>query len=380
MNPDVERLQNLSEAPLDQFDNRAPQASDSPTISFPSSKTGPLRASHFAPKPASDFIAEGSEEQVDWVLEDYLPRGGLVLWVAKPKMGKSTLLFHTATAIATGETFLGREVSPGRVLILAVEEHPRDVRRRLHALGGAHVSTLWVQAGMGLTPSTMFYEELTRFVVDQQIDLVILDTLSSFWDVHDENDAVAVTKAVMPFLRLARATDVCVVLIHHARKSEGSHGDEIRGSSALFSLVDIALVMKPHDMPTQRRLYARSRYPDTPAEVIVELCEGHYVLRGDPKEMDRAARREKIKDALSDIPQRAKAICQDAGVGTRDGERLLSWLADHDQAIRTGDGKKGSPYLYQQCDARTPSLLRDGNRMDEPIDPDGIDPYPPVHA
>jgi hypothetical protein len=55
------------------------------------------------------------------------------------------------------------------------------------------------------------------------------------------------TKAVKPLLQLARDSGACVLLIHHARKSEGQYGDEIRGSGALFALVDVAIVMKRHE-------------------------------------------------------------------------------------------------------------------------------------
>ena len=107
--------------------------------------------------------------------------------------------------------------------------------------------------------------------------MVIIDTLATFWKVKDENDAGAMTQAVIPLLNLARESGACVLLIHHSRKSEGAYGDEIRGSSALFALVDIAVIMKQHEVETQRKLIAMSRYPETPSELLVELRETGYV-------------------------------------------------------------------------------------------------------
>lgn len=57
---------------------------------------------------------------------------------------------------------------------------------------------------------------------------MLVDTLGTFWRVEDENDAAGVTKAMKPFLALARKTGACVLLIHHARKAEGVFGSEIR--------------------------------------------------------------------------------------------------------------------------------------------------------
>jgi len=53
---------------------------------------GGSHESNFAPRSAPDFLAEEGEETVDWVLDDYLPKGGLVLFVAKPKTGKTTII------------------------------------------------------------------------------------------------------------------------------------------------------------------------------------------------------------------------------------------------------------------------------------------------
>ena len=156
------------------------------------------------------------------------------------------------------------------------------------------------------------------------------------------------TKAVKPLLQLARESGACVLLIHHARKSEGTYGDEIRGSGALSALVDVAIVMRPHEVETQRRLSTMSRFPDTPRELVIELREGGYVALGDPASLDKRARKEKVKAALSEIPEEAEPIIKRAGVSLRDGRRLLGLLVKNNEAQRTGGGKKGDPYRYQQ--------------------------------
>lgn len=322
------------------------------------SKTGTLHEREFAPLTAGDFLDLGDEDEaVEWILEDYLPAGGLALLVAKPKEGKSTVAYELAVRVAQGRAFLNRGSHQGGVLILALEEHPRDVRLRLRSLGADRLLNLYVCARpLDCTADTM--GAIRRFVSDQGIRLVVMDTLGAFWDVHDENDAAEVTQAMKPFLALARETGACVLLIHHARKSDGSYGDEIRGSGALFAAVDIAIILKRHEIQTQRVLHAVSRYPETPAKLVLDLTETGYVALGDPAALNKQARRDKIKAALSDILELPKVISARAGVALRDGRRLLDALAEGGEAFREGKGRKGSPHRYAKNAIRaTPPVL-----------------------
>ena len=123
-------------------------------------------------------------------------------------------------------------------------------------------------------------------------------------------------------------------------------GDEIRGSSALFALVDVAVMMRGREVDNQRKLVARSRYPETPSELIVELRDGEYVSLGDPDEVSRKAKVEKMRAALPETPEPASTIIKRAGLKNRAGQRHLKWLSEQGEAEKTGTGKKGDPFLY----------------------------------
>jgi len=312
---------------------------------FMSYREGGVHETNFCPLTALQFVESIEEEEIEWVLEGYLAKGSLVTWVAKPKTGKTTLVYQIARAVAAGSTFLGRATQKGGVLILAVEEHQRDVKLRLQDLGCDSSTNLFIHCHP-TDPTAEFFHHLNAFVKKNDIALIVIDTLASFWNLKDENDASAMTQAIKPLLRLARESGACVLMIHHSRKSEGAYGDEIRGSSALFGLVDVAVMMRNAEVETQRKLIARSRYPETPTELIIELRDGEYVSLGDPDEVSRKARLQKMRDALSDTPEKADVIIKRAGLKHRAGQRLLTWLADHKEAMRTGAGKKGGPFLY----------------------------------
>ena len=116
----------------------------------------------------------------------------------------------------------------------------------------------------------------------------------------------------------------------------------------MFAAVDVALILKRHDVQTQRKLNANSRYPETPTDMILELTDAGYTLLGDPAHLNRQAKREKVKAALTENFQDAKTLARLAGVPLRDTYRLLEDLAVSDPEVeRKGEGRKGDPYQYR---------------------------------
>src|SRR5207247_585884 len=129
---------------------------------------------------------------------------------------------------------------------------PRDVKVRLRELQ-AKCDQLYVHSG-SLKPALDTFSAIAQFAKDKEIKLIIVDTLAMFWNLKDESDPAALTQAVKPLLQLARETGACVVMIHHFRKSEGTEGDEVRGSTALVASVDVALLLRRHTSEKQRKL------------------------------------------------------------------------------------------------------------------------------
>ena len=309
-------------------------------------KSDPPHESHFHPLAADELLAEPLDE-VEWVVEEILPAGGLALLVSKPKEGKSTLSYELAVNVTQGSTFLGRRTCQGAVLILALEEHHRDVCMRLRNLGAATPGSLYVHVGPS-EPTPTVLASILSFLKEHDVKLVLVDTLAAFWRIENENDAAEMTKVVKPLLQLARESGACVLLNHHARKSEGSYGDEIRGSGALFALVDVAILMKRHEVKTQRLLQFQSRYHETPSELVVELRDHGYVSLGDPAKVGKEARLTTLAASLSEQLDEAGPIAKRAGFSQREVHRLLNILVKEGVALREGKGTKGSPYRFKK--------------------------------
>lgn len=301
----------------------------------------------FAPVSLAQLLEEPEPLEPEWILEDILAVEILAAIVSKPKVGKTTLIYELAVAVAHGRMFLGRNTKRGNVLILAVEEHRRDVKRRLRNLGADQLDSIHVHAGpLPDSPETIY--AMAAFIKEHAIVLVIIDTLNSYWSVTDENNAAEVTKATLPLLQLARESGATVLLLHHARKAEGGYGDEIRGSGALFSLLDVALILKRDAVDIQRRLTIISRYAESPPELLLELRERGYVSLGDPAKNDKTARLTNLENALTDTPMKVEALATKAKIPVKASYALLELITKEGKAMRSGTGKRGAPFLYSR--------------------------------
>src|SRR3984893_9425245 len=250
------------------------------SFSIPALK-GPLgKRKRFRLMTAADILATEAQP-IPWVWDLFLPRGALALLVAFMKVGKSTFIYALAIAVARGVSFLRYPTQQGAVLIFALEEHPRDVRRHLEQFGMRSDDPIFILTGR-LQNSPDLLEELQTFIVEHDITLVIIDTLTQFWSVADENSNSEVVREISSILDLARTTNATVLLVHHERKSGGEEGRGIRGGSALFGLVDQALLLERRHGgdETHRVLRTFGRYFEPPREVVLALDDSESLKLG----------------------------------------------------------------------------------------------------
>ncbi len=338
----------LDDAEVTEIGQKALTEADRPGFqsqnSFPPYKGVVGKETNFWPVKAEAFLAE-EPEPIVWVWDQFLPEGGLALVTAFMKVGKSTFIYFLLVAIAQGRPFLEYATKQGGVLILAVEEHPRDVRLRLRRLGACPEDPIYLHTGrLDCNPATM--AALRDFITDHEISLVVLDTLGLYWTIKDENNNAAVVQQCSPFLDLARETGCCVVLVHHDRKAGGEEGRGIRGGSALLGLVDQAIMLDKRQggNKDQRMLRTVGRYAETPPELVLELAEEEYRNLGTPEEVGRDANMMKVWAVLTDEPKDLVKLTQEALLNRRATVQALDDLSQW--IIREGEGKKGDPYRY----------------------------------
>lgn len=233
------------------------------------------------------LITTLSSEQtpVDWLWEGFLARGQFTLLASLWKAGKTTLICWLLKSIENHGQFIGRNTKNVNVLIISEESEAIWAKRKEeYGLG----NNIWLSC-RPLSRKTntqqwiQFISKTADFCSVNNIELVIIDTLATFWPVRDENDATQVTSALLPLNTLLEKNLVLMV-VHHDRKSGGEEGTASRGSGALPAYADIIVEFRRFDPSkrndTRRVVKTYSRYAETPPELVLELTPDGYEVHG----------------------------------------------------------------------------------------------------
>jgi DNA-binding transcriptional ArsR family regulator len=319
-------------------------------VSFPVPSLGLDVQKGFSPVPITEFLAVGAEDEeaADWIVPGLFARDATTVVAGAPKVGKTTFLAHAAVAVAGGYGFLDRPTRQCAVLWIDLERPARLTRALFRDLGAEGLPIhIFSETGAKPQPAA-----IAAHIRAHDIGFVVIDSLSKFWDVEDENDARQVELAITPIAYLARTTHVALPLIHHNRKSGGEDGEELRGSSAVLQNVEILLSLKRHKSAgdTARLLEGTANYDATPRRLVVQYDEGLYRAMGTPADVAEGSNREAVLGALTNKPQTVEQLAEGTGVGRKTVSRSLSALHAEGIAHREGDGKKGSPFRFTRND------------------------------
>ena len=288
-----------------------------------------------------------NHEGLTWLVDDMLSAGGCSLLVAKPKAGKSTMARCLALAVARGTPWLGREVQQGAVVYVALEEQAGAVAEHFRAMGAnADDPIVSHVAPPPLDPTTA----LSALVDGERPAVVIVDPVFRLLNVDDGNNYAEMMKALAPLVDMARSTGCHVMAVHHARKSRADPGDEALGSTALFGSFDCLLSMKRND-DDSRTLSTRQRAGQDMPETVLELDPRTlWISAGETKAaIARNSARTAIVEHLREVGEARTAgdIAEAIGQRKQSLTAALKTLTESRDIVRTGEGKRGSPYSYE---------------------------------
>lgn len=310
------------------------------------------------PIPASALQRVSVDRQ--WIWDGCIARGGITLFSALWKAGKTTLLSHLLKALEADGSFCGRAVHQSRVLYFTEESETRWAERRDTLDLGDHIQFVVRPFLMKPKFDTWlgFLDHYVKSEAAQNADLIVLDTLSNLWPVKDENDAAQVQGALMPLHRLTDRS--AVLLVHHMRKGDGGEATGTRGSGALPAFVDTILELRRYDASSRgdrrRVLTGYGRWDETPEEIVIELtADGTgYQAHGDKKAEAARELRHTLLEVLPCIPPGIDTdeIIEAWPSETRPRkQRLLAELRRGAEGAppdwqRSGNGKRGNPFRY----------------------------------
>jgi AAA domain/Bifunctional DNA primase/polymerase, N-terminal len=318
--------------------------------------------SDFNPLDLAELLQK-PEQHLEWVVDGYGAPGRWTLVAGPPKIGKTTLAYEMAMRVARGKPWLKRLIRQGKVLVLAVEEHHEDVARRFRRLGAGGVPGQIKIVTGPLEFSEKILAEIVKYIEEENIELVLVDTLAAWWHLENENDASQVLRSGRMLLNAIRQTNAAWMCIVHTRKSGGEGGDEIRGSSALLGLVDIAISMKrrPGD-PQARVLETVSRFSETPKELVIRYGNNGYEAMGSPDEVSAKGKAEQVFAMLDQTPRSIAEIVEATGLSKQDVSRAIVFLKG--QVVRQGNGHKNDPFQYRR-DSISPNSPSREEGLDE---------------
>jgi putative DNA primase/helicase len=203
---------------------------------------------------------------VDWLVDESIPLGAMVVIAGEPGLGKSQIAIRLAAAVTTGNGLPNDQsyTDLGSVIILANEDDAeRTIRPRLEA-AGADLDKVHIVEGVAREG-----EEADLFQLDQDITelriktaelgdvrMIVIDPpgayLGSQVDSYKDTD---VRRVLAPLAKLAQETGALVLLVVHLNKrTDGSPQQRITGSTAWTAAPRAAYLALTHQATKKRYL------------------------------------------------------------------------------------------------------------------------------
>lgn len=241
-----------------------------------------------------------------WAVPGLLPEGCLVL-AGKPKKGKSIMALNLGLAISLGGYALGKiPVSQGDVVYLALEDNERRLQKRLKQMmrdvqkgtpSSLHLYTKWPKmdaGGLELLEDEIKGKPNTRFVIIDTFQKFRSQQKGNGYTYAQDYDDMGLIKEV------ADRCNVCIIVIHHLRKSEADDiFDTVSGSLGITGSADGTLIME--NVRGNTTLYLQGRdIEETEYAISLDGPSLSWMLLGDRAEIQSTQDRQAVYDVLKD--------------------------------------------------------------------------------
>jgi RecA-family ATPase len=274
---------------------------------------------------------------------------GLTLFCGKPKIGKSWLLLHAATAVASGGFTLGTiHCIEGDVLYCALEDSQRRLKSRMRKLFGNRPRP----------PRLKFMVKMPR-LAEGGIDLlrqwiksathprlIVIDTLAMVRMPNRRDQSVydADYAAVIELRKLAHEFGIAIVVVHHVRKLDADDAfDTVSGTLGLTGCPDSVLILRRE--PACTTLLGRGRDLEELEKAITfskQACT--WRIEGDADEVRQSAQRQLILSAMREMEEEIptptpKQIAAHAALKEGNVRRILPKMTKDGVLRKAGYGR-----------------------------------------
>jgi hypothetical protein len=237
----------------------------------------PVEPTSEAPPPAANpadkpHVRRRSFDQiharpVQWLVQDRIPLGKVVILDGDPGLGKSTLLLDLAARVTGAGGGLFADGTPlgatGNVLIMSAEDDPEDTIRPRLELAGARLDRVHF-LDEGRVGGTAWPIEIPRHLplIEEQIAavqarLLVIDPLMAYLAGVDANTDQSVRKALAELSRVAGRQKCTVGCQRHLNKGAATKAMYRGGGSiAIIAHARAALLVAPDPDDDSKRLLA----------------------------------------------------------------------------------------------------------------------------
>jgi hypothetical protein len=186
----------------------------------------------------ADMLA--MDMRMDWVVRDYVGKGGTCQIFGSSGSGKSFFALDMSYCVAAGIDFFGKKTKRGNVLYIAGEGF-QGLKKRAVALQKKYGAIIHDSLDFSRQAAQLLSLDSCLDVAERirakpgGYDLVVIDTLNRNFGAGDENSTQDMTAFVQNVDLHIRAPGCAVVIVHHTGLQ---NKERARGSGALYNAID----------------------------------------------------------------------------------------------------------------------------------------------
>lgn len=229
---------------------------------------------------------------LEWSIDNLIPRGGIGIIAGDPKAGKSVITLDMAIRGIRNRLAFGRhKQNYNRVLVVNIEGRHQGIKMRtkmFRDLAQEERSRILVSGERILFSlpngqvNAVVIASLMKRIKEEGIDFVIMDPLVSLHQ-GDENNSQQMVALLDAIRDVGEATRAGFFIIHHSRKMGNQQtladvlqegGRMMRGASGIFGAVDVGIMV--WKAAKNRRVFNFStRYADCDVSDIEMQMDKH---------------------------------------------------------------------------------------------------------
>ena len=203
------------------------------------------------------------------------------------------------------------------------------------------------------------FDRLKQASIDHKADVVLIDTLGSFFDIRNENSNAEMSSVLKDLATFSHKQKITIILAHHTATS----GKAYRGASAIFAAVDQLITLtkkKTKALSNIRELTIEGRYScEGPSQMTISLTgKPQLSLVKQPYGYDLVEQtwNDDEMQLLECLPSTKPGLKADA-ISKLYQKKKQTILRQLDDLVKAGmiavegTGKKGNAKLYYRIDS-----------------------------